>query len=117
MKSKSSLNIVWAGAIYDKLKIEFLRQNCQFYIHGHSVGGTNPSLLQAMSSGCKLIIHNNDFNKEVAKGLFWTNHMELLKLISNKRNVSFNVKIESNIKKIKTVYSWKNIYDETINLL
>lgn len=116
MKSISSSNIVWLGAIYEKLNIEYLRQNCQFYVHGHSVGGTNPSLLQAMSSRCKLLIHNNDFNREVASGLFWTNHIDLFKILSNNIEICFDKKIELNTKKIKTVYSWKNIYNKTIML-
>jgi glycosyltransferase involved in cell wall biosynthesis len=56
---------IWAGGLYDQKTIEILRQNCRFYFHGHSVGGTNPSLLEAMGSGCRIIAHDNPFNRSV----------------------------------------------------
>jgi hypothetical protein len=117
LKSISTKNIIWGGAIYEKYNIEFLRQNCQYYIHGHSVGGTNPSLLQAMASECKLLMHNNDFNKEVALGLFWNSHNDLAIIHSSKSEINFQELIENNLQKIKTIYSWKNIYNETVNLI
>ena len=42
-----------------------LRQNSYAYLHGHSAGGTNPALLEAMSMGKAIVSHNNDFNRHV----------------------------------------------------
>ncbi len=57
--------IHWIGGVYNPAEAEWLRQHCVYYIHGHSVGGTNPSLIQAMASGCRILSHNNDFSREL----------------------------------------------------
>ena len=61
----SSATIHFLGAIYDSGILWMLRQHCLAYLHGHSVGGTNPSLLEAMISKNLIIAHDNPFNKEV----------------------------------------------------
>jgi rhamnosyltransferase len=57
--------IYFTGAIYNQEILNMLRQNCFAYIHGHSVGGTNPSLLEAMMMKNIIIAHDNEFNREV----------------------------------------------------
>lgn len=59
--------IIFTGGIYDLELLDMLRQNCTAYIHGHSVGGTNPSLLEAMISKNLIIAHDNIFNREVCE--------------------------------------------------
>ena len=54
------------GTVYDKDKLRTLRYYCRAYFHGHSVGGTNPSLLEALGCGNIVIAHDNVFNREVA---------------------------------------------------
>lgn len=54
------------GAIYDTATLTALRAHAAVYLHGHSVGGTNPSLLESMACGCLVIAHDNPFNREVA---------------------------------------------------
>lgn len=54
------------GAVYDKDDLRNIRSYCRCYFHGHSVGGTNPSLLEAMGCGNAVIAHDNVFNREVA---------------------------------------------------
>jgi rhamnosyltransferase len=58
-------NVKFVGGIYNKEILADLRRNCLFYIHGHSVGGTNPSLLEAMSCGNAVIAYDVCFNREV----------------------------------------------------
>jgi glycosyltransferase involved in cell wall biosynthesis len=58
--------IRFIGAVYDKDKLNALRYYCKAYFHGHSVGGTNPSLLEALGCGNIVLAHDNVFNKEVA---------------------------------------------------
>lgn len=53
------------GGIYDMETLNHLRRYCRLYFHGHSVGGTNPSLLEAMATGCMIVAHDNPFNREV----------------------------------------------------
>jgi len=58
--------VLFLGAIYDKAVVRALRFHSVAYIHGHQVGGTNPSLIEAMGAGNPVIAHNNPFNRWVA---------------------------------------------------
>lgn len=60
-----SSQVKFIGAIYDKSSLNALRHYARLYFHGHSVGGTNPSLLEAMACGCRILAHGNNFNKSV----------------------------------------------------
>lgn len=62
-------NIHFLGSIYDKTLLNALRQHSLFYIHGHSAGGTNPALLEALGCGCFVLAHGNAFNGSVLGGL------------------------------------------------
>jgi glycosyltransferase involved in cell wall biosynthesis len=62
----ASGEVVFLGAIYDKALTNALRVFSRFYIHGHRVGGTNPSLLEAMGCGNAVLAHDNSFNRWVA---------------------------------------------------
>ena len=63
------------GGIYDQELLNQLYGNCRTYIHGHSVGGTNPSLLRAMGAGAPVLAFDCVFNREVLndQGFFWAN--------------------------------------------
>jgi glycosyltransferase involved in cell wall biosynthesis len=50
--------------IYDQEKIDELRSNCRLYVHGHSVGGTNPSLVEAMYLGLPSLVFDVNYNRE-----------------------------------------------------
>jgi glycosyltransferase involved in cell wall biosynthesis len=58
--------VILAGPIYDKVVVDALRFHCRLYIHGHQVGGTNPSLVEALGAGSPVLAHNNRFNRWVA---------------------------------------------------
>jgi glycosyltransferase involved in cell wall biosynthesis len=55
------------GTIYDRSKLQALRYHAFAYCHGHSVGGTNPSLLEGLGCGNAVIAHDNPYNREVAR--------------------------------------------------
>jgi glycosyltransferase involved in cell wall biosynthesis len=57
--------VVWLGHVSDQDLLNQLWANCTVYVHGHSVGGTNPSLLQAMGAGAPTIALDTRFNAEV----------------------------------------------------
>ncbi|GAB4381290.1 MAG: glycosyltransferase family 1 protein [Methanothermobacter thermautotrophicus] len=65
LKKYQSKNVLMIGSIYDSDILNMLRQNCFVYIHGHSVGGTNPSILEAAISKNIILAHDNEFNREV----------------------------------------------------
>jgi len=58
--------VIMPGGIYDSRLLNMLRQHCFAHIHGHSVGGTNPALLEAMCAKKVVIAHDNSCNREVA---------------------------------------------------
>lgn len=64
--SSASDEVMFLGAIYDKPKVQALRFHASAYLHGHQVGGTNPSLVEAMGAGNPVIAHDNRFNRWVA---------------------------------------------------
>jgi len=64
-KRYSHSNMIYAGSVFDIALLNNLRYYSRLYFHGHSVGGTNPSLLEAMACGCSIAAHNNVFNKAV----------------------------------------------------
>ncbi|WP_347987290.1 DUF1972 domain-containing protein [Methylomonas sp. AM2-LC] len=62
----ASAEVKFVGAIYDKQVVKSLRYFCAVYIHGHQVGGTNPSLIEAMGVGNPVLANDNKFNRWVA---------------------------------------------------
>jgi glycosyltransferase involved in cell wall biosynthesis len=58
--------VVLTGAIYDKTTVEALRFHARAYVHGHMVGGTNPSLVAALGAGNAVIARDNEFNRWTA---------------------------------------------------
>lgn len=62
----ASDEVVFLGAIYDPDEVSALRFHATGYLHGHTVGGTNPSLVEAMGAGNAVIAHDNPYNRWVA---------------------------------------------------
>lgn len=62
----ASNEVIFAGPIYDKETVKSLRYYAKAYLHGHTVGGTNPSLIEAMAAGNPVIAHDNKYNRWVA---------------------------------------------------
>ncbi|WP_069863631.1 DUF1972 domain-containing protein [Pseudomonas citronellolis] len=62
----ASEEVIFPGAIYNSSLVQALRFYSRFYMHGHRVGGTNPSLVEALGAGCAVIAHDNHFNRWVA---------------------------------------------------
>lgn len=65
LKAMADGRIIFLGGVYDKARLAALRRYACVAFHGHSVGGTNPSLLEAISAGRPIIAHGNPFNREV----------------------------------------------------
>jgi glycosyltransferase involved in cell wall biosynthesis len=62
----ASDEVDFLGAIYDADVVAALRFHCAGYLHGHTVGGTNPSLVEALAAANPVIAHDNKFNRWVA---------------------------------------------------
>ena len=110
-------SIRFMGGIYDFKKLDSVRHFSYAYFHGHSVGGTNPSLLEAMASGCFMLANDNVFNRAVLKenALYYGTADEvcsLLNRIDDEINEKKELLVNRNWQEIKTVYSWEKLIDE-----
>lgn len=114
---KSDKRIKFVGTVYDKELLMKIRENAYGYFHGHEVGGTNPSLLEALGSTDLNLLLDVGFNKEVAEdsALYWTKKDGNLAKLINKAD-----KLEADEikdlgqkakKRIKKEYSWEYIAD------
>jgi glycosyltransferase involved in cell wall biosynthesis len=103
--------IRFIGGVYNKHKLEALRYGCKAYLHGHSVGGTNPSLLEALGSGNTVIAHDNVFNREVTNNemLYFKTPEECAKAILKVETFTYDKILEYkniSIQRIKDYYNW-----------
>jgi rhamnosyltransferase len=114
--------ICFVGTVYDKELLMKLRRNACGYLHGHEVGGTNPSLLEAMSSTRLNLLLDVSFNREVAQeaALYWSKEEgSLAKCIDQAERMSLAdmEALEQKAKnRIKTAYSWQFICGEYARL-
>jgi len=78
-------NVRFAGAIYDREMVRALRFHARGYIHGHRVGGTNPSLVESLAAGNAVIAHDNRFTRWVAgdQARFFTKTEDLERTLSS----------------------------------
>lgn len=111
-----SSNIHLVGSIYDLELLDILRQNCFAYIHGHTVGGTNPSLLEAMIMKNIILAHDNGFNREVCGDLALyfensDNFKDKIGLIEKKFETFLKLKNEV-YNRVQAVYLWEKITDD-----
>jgi rhamnosyltransferase len=113
-----SSKIVFEEAIYDGELLKKIRENAFAYIHGHEVGGTNPSLLEAMACTKLNLLLNVSFNKEVAENtaLYWVKKRGNLAKIINEADKMRNAEIENfgdlARGRIESEYSWDKIVGE-----
>jgi glycosyltransferase involved in cell wall biosynthesis len=66
VRAAAGSEVRFLGAIYDQAAVQSLRAHSAIYVHGHQVGGTNPSLVEALGAGNAVIAHDNRFNRWVA---------------------------------------------------
>ena len=107
--------IIFQGAIYDIEILNNLRYYSHLYFHGHSAGGTNPSLLEAMATSALIIANNNPYNKAILKnnGFYFANETEIAEHINkiSKKN-KFSELIENNLSEIKEHFNEQKIIDK-----
>lgn len=105
--------IKFLGPIYEPRHLNTIRYYSSLYFHGHSVGGTNPSLLEAMSCKCNIVAHNNVFNKSVlGSDAYYFSGYEMVKQIINsyqENSSELAQRQEINLEKIENSYTWPAI--------
>lgn len=110
-KFKDYSHIRFVGALYNMVHLDNLRFFSNIYFHGHSVGGTNPSLLEAMASRALIVAHKNVFNSTILKGnaYYFSDSDEVKKLLSKiKKNDNLQL-IQNNFEAITSEYNWDTI--------
>ncbi len=107
-------SIRFIGGLYDIQILNSLRYYSQLYFHGHSVGGTNPSLLEAMSSYALICAHQNIFNRSILEkhAFYFSTHEEVAQLILNIKKEDHRNFIEINARKIQNRFSWETVIEQ-----
>lgn len=106
------------GTLYDEELLKKIRENAYAYIHGHSVGGTNPSLLESLGRTDVNLVYDVSFNKEVAKdgAIYWTEEYALLRnIIKRCDEASIDKRYELGLQakaRIEGFYTWDHITDQ-----
>ena len=107
--------IIFLGGIFNKLHLDNFRYYSSFYLHGHSVGGTNPSLLEAMAANTFILAHDNQFNKSVInENAYYFNSPNSLATLLTDNEILKN-KLEfarNNLKRIDEVYKWSVVVNQ-----
>lgn len=116
-KYESESNIKFIGGIYNFNNLNSIRHFSYAYFHGHSVGGTNPSLLEAMASDCFILAHDNIFNKSVLKGnaLYYASSEQVSNLLNEIEEHTLKYKtlyISANLEEIRNKYSWEKLVNQ-----
>jgi glycosyltransferase involved in cell wall biosynthesis len=104
-------HLILLDPIYEQARLDELRGNCCLYIHGHSVGGTNPSLVEAMNLGLCCVVFNVSYNVETTENsaLYFSSKDELRaiikKFVDNEIDTEFYKKKMSEIAKRRYLWS------------
>jgi glycosyltransferase involved in cell wall biosynthesis len=117
-KYKNNLNIKFLDGIYNYELLSSIRWFGEIYFHGHSCGGTNPSLLEAMASNAFIASHDNPFNRHVLgeNALYFSNSGDVAALIENNNSRYRESFITNNREKISALYNWDSIAAEYLNI-
>lgn len=113
-KKYTCSSIIFKDSLYDMEMLNNLRYYSNIYFHGHSAGGTNPSLLEAMAAHCLIAAHNNIFNHEVLgkEAYYFKRDTDITDLLNKKLSKSDHVVfLKNNIEKIRSWYNWENVLD------
>ncbi|MBR3199017.1 MAG: DUF1972 domain-containing protein [Bacilli bacterium] len=113
---ESNSNIIFIDGVYDKQKLSIIRKNAYSYIHGHSVGGTNPSLIEALALTDINILYDVCFNRDVGADacLYFDDEKSLTKILNDSKTLNKNRSIMSKTAKqiVQNNYTWKIIIDK-----
>jgi glycosyltransferase involved in cell wall biosynthesis len=104
--------ILFTGGIYDQWKVHCLKSFCRLYFHGHSTGGTNPSLLEAMGSEALIAAHDNVFNRQVLEenALYFSSPGDIAGLVDHlPPGLDYAGMRRNNREKVAQHFSWPDI--------
>ncbi|MDH7463257.1 DUF1972 domain-containing protein [Chitinophagaceae bacterium 26-R-25] len=111
----SSPSVIFLGAIYNLDTLNSMRFYSNLYFHGHSVGGTNPSLLEAMSSNALIVANDNIFNRSVLEedAFYFANENDVATILDMQLKKEDHLQmLQHNREKIIQHYSWTQIANQ-----
>lgn len=121
LRSVEDPRIQLIGTVFDPPRLTCLRYHSFAYLHGHSVGGTNPSLLEAMGCGNLIVAHDNPFNRETLadSGLFFTDELDLVGIIDDVEQGVGDLDRLRNQSRLhaRVNYRWDDIISRYVELL
>jgi len=108
-KYETNSNIFLLDPIYNQSELNQLRSNCSIYIHGHSAGGTNPSLVEAMYLGLPVLAYKCSYNIETTqnKALYFSNSVELTQVLENFTEQQKNTNANAMKEIAHNLYRWE----------
>lgn len=115
--------VIFPGAIYEAEVVQALRHFSRFYIHGHRVGGTNPSLVEALGAGCSVIAHNNHFNRWVAgdAAVYFNDENDCAELfekyLRDDDNSLITAMKKESTRRFNEKFTWENVLSQYEKLL
>ena len=114
-------NLIMLDAIYELQVLDIIRSNCTFYMHAHSAGGTNPSLVEAMHYQIPILCYDNGFNNNTTKhkAIYFKTKEEIIQLIVELRKEPGMAKkiADDQYQIAKEFYSWKSIATKYFNFI
>lgn len=119
-KKYQNKRILFLGKIFNKTELDNLRYFSALYFHGHSAGGTNPSLLEAMAASCIICAHNNEFNSSVlVKDAFYFNDkVNITEIVNNEQEWKTKDSwVENNLSKLQKNYNLDDLINKYYKLL
>lgn len=108
-------SIRFLQAVFDPSILNRLRCSARLYVHGHSVGGTNPSLLEAMACRVPIAAHDNEFNRDVLglDAFYFSTAEELRTVLSHDlQQAQTNGWVERYQKRLEELYHWDRITEQ-----
>ncbi len=115
-KFRNASGIRFVGGIYNINTLNNVRYYSNLYFHGHTVGGTNPSLLEAMSSGALICANENVFNKYILEqdALYFSTASDVASTLAfvRKEETRYQTMLNANHQKITQLYNWDRIIDQ-----
>jgi len=113
LKKRYSLfpNLLLLDPIYDQRKLDLIRGNAYVYIHGHSAGGTNPSLVEAMYLGLPILTFDVSYNRTTTenKAFYFKNAQDIVQIIENTRLSELRIRSAQMKEVADRRYTWSVI--------
>ena len=119
MQYENYINLHLLDPIYEQTPLNQLRSNCNMYVHGHSAGGTNPSLVEAMHLGLSIVSFDVSYNRETThnKAVYFDSKTQLINILTHSEETDW-LGVSEDMRLIaESEYTWLSISRQYANLL